>query len=132
MHSYCTKENFKKISIFVTSYAVVYLAITLVSSVLPSFNAPAPSCITVLNQTSKSMVIRNGCESEQSVKIRVFFALGVGGNTGGNSCITLPPGAIYWTRWWLGKFVGGVQGFFATTRASSVLLYANLSNLLGH
>lgn len=105
MHSYFTKENLKKTSIFIICFVVVNLTTTLVSSVLPSFNAPAPSCILVLNQTSNSIVIRNGCESEQKIKIRVVgLALGVGGNTGGNECITLPSGAIYWTRWWLGKF----------------------------
>lgn len=105
MRSYFTKENLRKASIFIICYVVVNLTIRLVISVLPSFNAPAPSCIMVLNQTSNSIVIMNNCESQQKVKIRlVGLALGIGGNTGGNKCRTLPSGTITWTRWWLGKF----------------------------
>jgi len=99
-----TRKNLKLVSIYIIVFVVFYVTFMLVSTTLPSFNAPAPSCITVLNQTSNSIVIRNSCESQQKVKIRVLFGLGVGGNTGGNSCTTLPPGAIYWNRWWLGKF----------------------------
>lgn len=106
MRSYFTKENLKKISIFfVIYYIIVFPIIGFVISVLPSFNSPAPSCIRVVNQTSNSIMIQNGCRSQQKVKIRVVgLVSGVGANTADNDCTTLSPGTIYWNRWWLGKF----------------------------
>ncbi len=74
------------------------------TSALPSFNRPAPSCIWVYYLRSDRLMLANRCESEQRINIRIPFGVGVGGNTGGNSCVTLPPGSIYWTRWWVGKF----------------------------
>lgn len=98
---------------FICSAFVFPIITTLIFSVLPSFNNPAPSCVLVYYQTSNSLALTNNCGNEQKVNIRIPFSFevlelggdrGVIGNRGGNRCITLPPKSVYLTAWRFGKF----------------------------
>lgn len=88
---------------FISAFVLPVINV-LVFSVLPSFKPPAPSCIRIYTQTNNSLTLINNCKSEQTVNIKIPFAFEQRGNKGGNRCITLPPGSIYWTSWRVGKF----------------------------
>lgn len=114
MRRYLNKKNLMFIIGTIICSAFVFPIITtLIFSVLPSFNNPAPSCVLVYYQTSNSLALTNNCGNEQKVNIRIPFSFkvlelggdrGVIGNRGGNRCITLPPNSVYLTAWRFGKF----------------------------
>jgi len=97
MYAKLIKDNFVKL----TSMAAIGTAaasLTLVSTVPPSFAAPAPGCVNVRNKTSNSITVRN-CGSQQ--RLKAIIAPGPD-----SECRVLNPGQETTFRWRLGRFVG--------------------------
>ncbi len=68
MYAKLIKDNFVKL----TSMAAIGTAaasLTLVSTVPPSFAAPPPQCVKIINKSSRSITVRNDCRDQQRVGV---------------------------------------------------------------
>lgn len=72
MHVNFIKDNLLKLT-RMAAIGTSAATLTLVSTVPPSFAAPAPSCIVVTNQSRKSVTVQNRCRNQERVKLIIAF-----------------------------------------------------------
>ncbi len=95
MYAKLIKDNFVKLT-RMAAIGTAAASLTLVSTVPPSFAALAPSCVKIINQSSKSIKVDNRCGTQKRVKVVLAFAPD-------KACTAINPGerTLSWT---VGRF----------------------------
>ena len=73
MYANLIKDNFVKLT-RMAAIGTAAASLSLVSTILPSFAALAPSCIKITSQSSTSIRVNNTCGIQQKVKVVLAFA----------------------------------------------------------